>query len=124
MNILYVALGSAVGGIGRYGVTLLMNKVSCGPFPLSTFAVNVIGCFVIGLLNGWIARGEYISAETRLFMITGFCGGFTTFSTFSHENYLLFSSEKDVPIAVIYTALSFFTGLLMIYAGHKTSYIL
>lgn len=65
-----------------------------------------------------------LSAGTRLFLITGFCGGFTTFSTFAHENFLLFGNDKGILIVGLYAAFSFFVGLLMVYMGHRLSEIL
>lgn len=121
MNILYVALGSAVGGVCRYVVSQLLGRFFCGMFPFGTFVVNVVGCFVIGLLYGWIGRGVPVSAEMRLLLVTGFCGGFTTFSTFMNENYMFLGSEKGVLMMCLYTALSLFVGLLMLYWGHKLS---
>lgn len=121
MNILYVALGSAVGGVCRYGLSQLIGSVCRVVFPLGTFAVNIIGCFIIGLLFGLIDRGFSLSAEVRLFLITGFCGGFTTFSTFAHENYLLFGNDRGIVMVGAYAALSFFVGLIMVYLGHKVS---
>lgn len=121
MNILYVAIGSAVGGVCRYGVSQLLGRTLAGVFPYGTFAVNIIGCLIIGLLFGLIDRGICMSAEMRLLLITGFCGGFTTFSTFAHENYLLFGNERGILVVCLYAALSFFVGLLMVYAGHRLS---
>lgn len=121
MNIVYIAIGSAIGGICRYGVTQLTGRLYGGPYPLGTFVVNVVGCFLIGLLYGWIDRGLHFSTEARLFLITGLCGGFTTFSTFAHENYLLFGNGKGFLMVAAYAALSFFTGLLMVYLGHRIS---
>lgn len=121
MNILYVALGSAIGGVCRYGVSQIIGKLYGGIFPLGTFIVNVVGCFIIGFLFGCVDRGLSLSAATRLFLITGFCGGFTTFSTFAHENYLLFENEKGILMVGLYAALSFFVGILMVYAGHRLS---
>lgn len=119
MNILYVAIGSAVGGVCRYGVSQLLSRTVSGVFPYGTFAVNIIGCLIIGMLFGLIDRGIGMTAAMRLMLITGFCGGFTTFSTFAHENYLLFGNEKGILIICLYAALSFFVGLLMVYAGHR-----
>lgn len=121
MNILYVAIGSAAGGVCRYVVSQVLGRTFAGVFPYGTFAVNVIGCLIIGLLFGLIDRGVSMSAEMRLLLITGFCGGFTTFSTFAHENYLLFGNGKGIPVVCLYAALSFFVGLLMVYVGHRLS---
>ncbi|MDE6196934.1 MAG: fluoride efflux transporter CrcB [Muribaculaceae bacterium] len=119
MNVLYVALGSAVGGACRYGVSQLVGRHFAGAFPLGTFLVNVVGCLLIGLLYGWLDRGMLPSPTARLLLITGFCGGFTTFSTFAHENYLLFGSAHGLPAVALYAGLSFAAGLVMVYFGHK-----
>ncbi len=125
MNILYVALGSALGGVCRYGLSQVVNERWSGMFPLGTFIVNVLGCFVIGLLYGFIDRGMNLSQAARLFLITGFCGGFTTFSTFAHENYLLFGAgAKGVLLVSAYAASSFFAGLIAVYLGHRLSEVL
>ena len=124
MNFLFVALGSAVGGMCRYGLSMLTGKWYGGVFPLATFIVNILGCLIIGVLFGCIDRGMNLSAAARLFLITGFCGGFTTFSTFAHENYLLFGADRGVLTVALYAALSFFAGLLMVYAGHRLSEII
>ena len=121
LNILFVALGSAVGGVCRYGLSQLIGRLASVVFPLGTFVVNIVGCFIIGLLFGLIDRGVSLSSEARLFLITGFCGGFTTFSTFAHENYLLFGNDKGVLVVCAYAALSFFVGLFMVYLGHRVS---
>lgn len=115
MKLLFIALGSAIGGVARYLVGRLL--ASSSPFPWSTFVVNVVGCFIIGLIFGLVDRGMNISENARLFLTVGFCGGFTTFSTFAHENYLLFQSGNLIIVAA-YAALSFFVGILMAYAGH------
>lgn len=117
MNILLVALGSALGGVGRYVISRLINEHTAGTFPWSTFFVNIIGCFIIGVIYELSNHTSFISDNARLFLTVGLCGGFTTFSTFAHENYLLFQSG-NILIVASYAAASFFAGLLMAYAGH------
>lgn len=120
VNLLYVALGSAVGGMCRYGMTRLTAKIFGGIFPWPTFLTNMLGCLLIGLLYGLIARGVGISDHVRLLLIVGFCGGFTTFSTFAHENYLLFASgTRGLLTVAAYASLSFFAGLIMVWIGHR-----
>lgn len=77
----------------------------------------MIGCLLIGFLFGLIDRGVDIQPQMRALLITGFCGGFTTFSTFAHENYLLFSDSRFW-IVLLYAVLSFALGLLLAHAGH------
>lgn len=115
-----IAFGSALGGVLRY----LVGKAFAGlsTFPWGTFVVNVAGCFIIGLVYGLVDRGIGMSESTKLFLTVGFCGGFTTFSTFANENYILFESGNILMVAG-YAALSFFVGLLMAYAGHAVARI-
>ena len=93
-TLLCVGAGSFVGGIARYGLTRWVSAGSFTHLPLGTMIVNVAGCLFIGLLYGWFERADVLSPEWRLFLTVGFCGGFTTFSTFVHENYILFLSDK------------------------------
>ena len=117
IKLLLIGLGSAIGGIVRYLLSNMISESTSSVFPWGTFVVNVIGCFIIGLIYGAVDSGAGISANTRLFLTVGFCGGFTTFSTFAHENYLLFTSGSVLTVAA-YGALSFFVGIVMAYAGH------
>lgn len=93
----------------------------CGSFPWGTFAVNMIGCLVIGLLFGLIDRGVSMSPQMRALLITGFCGGFTTFSTFTHENYLLFNDSRFW-LFFLYAITSFALGLLLAHVGHAIAH--
>ena len=81
-NILLVALGGALGSVCRY----LLSKLSLGTFPWGTLTVNILGSLLIGLLTGLMLRGS-VSPEMKLLLVTGFCGGFTTFSTFANESF-------------------------------------
>ena len=97
-DIILVGIGSGIGGICRYLISHAMNHGFNG-FPWGTFTVNVAGCLLIGILWGATSRLQNFSPSFSLFLMVGFCGGFTTFSTFSKEgltmlqanNYLLFS---------------------------------
>lgn len=117
IKIMMVALGSALGGVCRYLLSKAVSEHWASAFPWGTFVVNVLGCLTIGLIYGLIDRGVNMSTEVRLLLTVGFCGGFTTFSTFVHENFLLFHSNNPLMLAA-YAAASFFCGLLMVYAGH------
>ncbi len=90
MNFVFVAAGGALGAILRYSAGFLPFKAN---FPLSTLMVNFIGAFIIGLITG-IAEEKGMSENGLLFLKTGFCGGFTTFSTFSIETVGLIDSGR------------------------------
>ncbi len=88
-SVILLGCGGFIGTILRYAVQLGVNKYSFTSFPLATFLVNIVGCLLIGILYGLATRYEWLNQELQLFLITGLCGGFTTFSTFSYENILL-----------------------------------
>ena len=118
INILLVGAGSCLGGIARYLVGKGLQSVCHNAvFPWGTFAVNVVGCFIIGLIYGFIDRGGHMTDGMRLFLTVGFCGGFTTFSTFIHENYLLLNASGHLTLA-LYVAASVAAGFLMVYAAY------
>lgn len=123
MNLLMVMAGSAAGGGCRYLVSKFIDEQAGGLFPWGTFAVNMAGCLAIGILYGLAERGIDLSPGLRLLLITGFCGGFTTFSTFAHENYLLFGDSRFW-ILLAYATLSFAGGLLLAHAGHALTRLL
>lgn len=115
-TILAVAAGSAVGGALRYGVALLL-PTTVGRWPWPTFLVNLLGCFVLGLLSGWFSRYEP-SPALRAFLTIGVCGGFTTFSSFIHEEFQFLRSQQLLS-AVGYPVLSFAMGLLLLVLGYR-----
>lgn len=82
--ILAIGLGSFIGGIARYLITLLIQNKFISTFPFGTMGVNIIGCFLIGVIYGLSERGN-LNVEWRIFLATGIMGGFTTFSSFSNE---------------------------------------
>lgn len=119
-DILAVGAGSCAGGIARFltGRLFALNSAaSASLFPWSTFTVNVAGSLIIGIIYGLIDRGTTLTDAWRLFLTVGFCGGFTTFSTFMHENMLLFG-RGNFAMLLLYAAASFAAGLAMVYAGH------
>jgi len=114
-NLLLIALGGAVGSVGRY----LVSKCFEGTFPWGTFTVNILGSLLIGLLMGMVAKGT-LSPEMKLLLITGFCGGFTTFSTFANESFTMMKAG-DVLLTAVYIGASVAIGILAVYVGMKIS---
>ena len=90
-NIVIVGTGSFIGGAARYLVSLMLKGVSIG-FPWATLTVNLVGCFMIGLLWGLLSRTAGEGNNWALFLTVGLCGGFTTFSTFSKEALIMLQS--------------------------------
>jgi CrcB protein len=85
LSLSLVGLGSMLGGIGRYGLTLATQNVAAFTLPYGTLLSNLAGCLLIGLIAGFGGRTELLSTEMRLLLATGFCGGFTTMSSFVYE---------------------------------------
>lgn len=114
--VLFVGAGSFLGGVARYLLSRLIQSHVASGFPWGTMTVNVAGCLLIGLLYGCMERAGWMNPELRLFLTVGFCGGFTTFSTFIHENYILLDGGHFLLFA-LYSILSFALGLLAVYLG-------
>ena len=117
MNILAVGLGGALGAIFRYLLGQIIPKLGSG-FPIATFAVNLIGCFAIGLVVGLAGKHSNIDPRVILFLQTGICGGFTTFSTFSLESLTLIEEGK-IAIGILYIVLSVLFGLFALLAARN-----
>ncbi|MGA9575900.1 MAG: CrcB family protein [Lysobacterales bacterium] len=81
----YVGLGSMLGGMSRYGMSLVTQNISAMSMPAGTLISNIAGCLLIGLIAGIGATSQVLSTEVRLLLATGFCGGFTTMSSFIYE---------------------------------------
>ena len=109
-NLLLVALGGAIGSVLRY----LLSSINTS-FPWGTFTVNVLGSLLIGLLVGLVSKG-LLSPEMKLLMVTGFCGGFTTFSTFANE-YFGMMKAGDVLQMALYVGASVVIGILAVWSG-------
>lgn len=113
--ILLVGAGSFAGGICRYLLSTFIQSKAHESFPYGTLIVNLIGCLVIGSLLGFSERWP-LSTEARLLLITGILGGFTTFSAFSGETYMLFRSGQ-ITSAVLYVLISVIGGLALTAIG-------
>lgn len=112
MNFLFVGLGGAVGAMLRYAISLIPCK---GDFPVLTLLTNLLGAFLIGFISGAVEK-KGLSDNLVLFLKTGVCGGFTTFSTFSLESYKLFEANHAA-YAVIYMILSVGLCLAGVFLG-------
>jgi CrcB protein len=116
MTVLAVAVGGAFGAVARYGVSIWMMQQFGGGFPWGTLAVNLVGCFLLGLLDGFVVSGQLVSAEARLLLGTGFLGALTTFSTFSVETIRAFEVGQWL-VAGGYLAVSLIGGLALAALG-------
>lgn len=112
---LLVFLGGGIGSFLRYLISKSLNTYFPN-FYLGTFLVNVIGCFIIGVLIGLSVKNNYLSESQMLLLATGFCGGFTTFSTFALESHLLLK-EHSILYMSAYLGLSVILGILAIALG-------
>lgn len=112
MEFIFVGLGGAAGAMLRYAISLIPFK---GSFPIATLATNLIGALLIGVIVG-VAVKKGWSENTQLFLKTGLCGGFTTFSTFSLESYNLFQAHQPW-LATLYMVLSVGLCLLGVFSG-------
>ena len=115
--LLYVGLGGFAGTVSRYAISYYTQKWISSPFPYATFAVNLIGSFLIGLLFALSARSS-IDENTRIILATGFCGGFTTFSAFSMECVTLLKNGNYGTV-LIYVSASVVLGLAAAYIGMR-----
>ena len=113
--ILAIGTGSFIGGILRYLLSQFIQTKFVSTFPFGTLGVNIIGCFLIGLLFGLTDRGN-LTQEWRLFLATGLIGGFTTFSAFSNETVGLLR-DGQFWYATVYITVSIFVGLLVTFIG-------
>lgn len=115
-TLLIIGLGGAIGSMLRYLTSLFVARYWENHFPLATFITNVIGCFLIGLFIGILEKQQLANSDLKWFLITGFCGGYTTFSTFGYENFNLLQSQNS-PMAFAYIALSVIMGLIAVWFG-------
>jgi len=112
INILLVGLGGGIGSILRYLLQRMLNV----SFPYGTLLVNLLGCLLIGLLWGLFTR--HIDEQKRLLLVTGFCGGFTTFSSFTYEGVQMMMENRWL-VFLLYIVFSVALGLTATFFGYK-----
>ncbi len=119
-QLLVIGLGGFVGSIARFLVQKLNLHWHFLSIPLGTLTVNVLGSLLIGFIMGISAKSELLSPTVRLFLMVGFCGGFTTFSSFSAENLTLMQNGQFATV-LLYTGCSILFGFVAVYLGYITS---
>jgi CrcB protein len=114
-KVLLVFVGGGIGSATRYGTTLLAGKWFGAGFPWGTLAVNLTGCFLIGVVLGLAERSNLIQPSTRLFLVTGFLGGLTTFSSYAMESVVAFRSSTLLALGNV--AVNNLLGLALVALG-------
>jgi len=115
-TLLLVGAGGFLGSISRFLASRLIQSNLPSAFPFGTFFVNITGCLLIGIIYGFSDRSSLLTPGWKMFLAAGFCGGFTTFSTFANENLALLRDGNFFHFA-IYTGLSVFLGITATFFG-------
>jgi len=114
-QLLLVFIGGGFGSVLRYALGRALNNPVTG-IPLGTFAANILGSLLIGFILGFAEKNDALTLNHTLLLATGFCGGFTTFSTFAYESHLFLKSGDFISFA-LYSLISFITGFLAVFLG-------
>lgn len=116
-QLLWVGLGGFLGSVGRFVISGFLNRLSPAlAFPIGTLAVNLLGCFLIGLLHGWAESRNILGTDTRIFLFIGVLGGFTTYSTFGFESLALLKDGAMLK-ASANIIIHVFVGLAAVWLG-------
>lgn len=116
--IIFVFLGGGLGSIFRFIIQSFTPKLLSTSFPIATFSINVIGSLLIGLFIGYLSKNGLDNSNWKLLLVTGFCGGFTTFSSFSQENIQLIR-DGQITLAFTYCILSIIVGISATALGYS-----
>jgi fluoride exporter len=122
-TLLLVGAGGFLGSIARYLSSRFLQNTIPSSFPYGTFFVNIAGCLLIGIIYGFSEKSSLITPGWKLFLAVGFCGGFTTFSTFANENLALLR-DGEFFYFFLYTGLSVFLGIAATFLGILVTKIL
>lgn len=114
--LIFVGIGGGLGSILRYAISVFAGRHIPIAFPMGTFLVNISGCFLIGVFYSIFTRHADFNSDWRLFLITGICGGYTTFSTFSYDGLILLKQGSNLSF-LLYVLGSVVLGLLATFAG-------
>lgn len=120
--LILVFIGGGSGSIARYLLGKFLNNPNSG-IPYGTFAANILGSLLIGVILGWALKNNTLSSQTTLLVATGFCGGFTTFSTFAYENHALLKSGDFMTFA-FYAIATFAVGIIAVFGGIELAKLL
>ena len=117
-TLLLIGLGGFLGSISRFLIALGVSRYFQTVLPIGTLAVNIIGCLLIGMIYSLAEQKNLLSPELRIFLGVGFCGGFTTYSSFAFEKFSLIKTG-DFLVLSIYMGASIFLGLIAVYLGSQ-----
>ncbi len=117
-TLLLIGLGGFLGSISRFLVALGVNRIFQTVLPIGTLAVNILGCLLIGIIYSLAEQRNMLNPELRVFLGVGFCGGFTTYSSFAFEKFNLIKTG-DFLLLSVYIGASVFLGLIAVYIGSQ-----
>ena len=115
-SILIVGTGGFIGTVFRFLTNRLCAYYGLIAFPVATLCVNLIGCFLFGLFAGFLDKQGLANTQLSTFLIVGFCGGLTTFSTFSNELFQM-TSKGEIALSILYLSISIILGVVLLFAG-------
>ncbi|NEW82067.1 MAG: fluoride efflux transporter CrcB [Mariniphaga sp.] len=115
-SLLIAGTGGFIGTVLRLMVSRYFQENTFSLFPWGTFTVNILGSLMIGIFYGMSERGNLLTPEIRIFLTVGICGGFTTFSSFTNDAFMLLQEKEWLKVS-LYASLSFFLGLVAVYLG-------
>ena len=115
-HLFLIFIGGGTGSVVRYYLGKMVQGYFSSPFPFGTLGVNILACFILGIIAGIADTSLNVSAATKLLLITGFCGGLSTFSAFSYESVQLIQQERYFYL-ILYCSLSLFLCIAILFTG-------